>query len=125
MLLAQLLGLYFIIVGVIVLYRRKSLMPAVSQLLNNRALLLAIAFSELLAGLAIILTYPEITPNWMGLITLIGWVLIVECVLYLTLPFKVVQRFVRKFNTDTWYGTGGVIAILLGGYLALGGFGFL
>lgn len=125
MLLAQLLGLYFIIVGVIVLYRRKSLMPAVSQLVSNRPLLLVIALSELLAGLAIILTYPSFTPNWEGAVAIVGWILVVEGVLYLALPIRVVQRFVRKFNTDTWYGTGGVIAILLGGYIAAGGFGLI
>lgn len=125
MLLAQLLGLYFIIVGVIVLYRRKSLMPAISQLLNNRALLLVIALSELLAGLAIIIVYPNFTPDWVGAVSIIGWVLVVEGVLYLALPIKVVQRFVRKFNTDTWYGTGSIIAILVGAYIAAGGFGLI
>lgn len=125
MLLAQLLGLYFIIVGIIVLYRRKSIMPAVSQLVANRALLLVIALSELLAGLAIIITFPSITPDFEGAIAIIGWVLVVEGVLYLALPLRTVQRFIRKFNTDTWYGTGGVIAVLLGGYLAAGGFGLI
>jgi len=125
MLLAQLLGLYFIIVGVIALYRRKSLMPALAQLAANRALLLVLALSEILAGLAVILTYPEIAPTWEGVLAVIGWVLVIEGVLYLALPAKIVQRFVRKFNNDTWYGTGGAIAVLLGAYLAAAGFGLI
>jgi len=124
MLLAQLLGLYFIIVGVIVLYRRKSIMPAIAQLAANRALLLVIALVEILAGLAVILSYPQIEASLDGVLAVIGWILIVEGVLYLALPVKIVQRFVRKFNNETWYGTGGVIAILLGGYLAGASFGF-
>lgn len=124
MLLAQLLGIYFIIVGGIVLYRRRSLMPAVSQLAANRALLLFLALSEILAGLAIALTYPNITPNADGLIAIIGWVLLVEGVLYLAMPARAVQRFVKKFNTDTWYGTGGAISVIMGIYLAGTGFGF-
>ncbi len=125
MLLSQLLGLYFIIVGVIVLYRRRSIMPAISQLVANRPLLLVIALAEILAGLAIILTYPNITADADGVIALIGWVLAVEGVLYLAMPIQSVQRFVRKFNNETWYGTGGAIAVLLGGYLAATGFGLL
>lgn len=125
MLLAQLLGLYFIIVGVLVLYRRKSIMPAVSQLVANRPLLFVIALAEILAGLAVILTFPQFSPSWEGALSIIGWVLTIEGILYLALPFRVVQRFVRKFNNDTWYGTGGAVAILLGAYLAAGGFGFL
>ncbi len=124
MLLSKLLGLYFIIVGVIVLYRRKSIMPAISQLVANRPLLLVIALAEILAGLAIILTYPNITANADGVIALIGWVLAVEGVLYLAMPIQSVQRFVRRFNNETWYGTGGAIAILLGGYLAGTAYGF-
>lgn len=122
MLLAQLLGLYFIIVGVIALYRRKSIMPAVSQLVANRALLLVFALVEILAGLAVILTYPQIGPNVEGVLAVIGWILLLEGILYLVMPMRLVQRFVRKFNNETWYGTGGAIAILLGGYLA--GIGF-
>ncbi|MHB1087124.1 MAG: hypothetical protein ACYCZ0_05245 [Minisyncoccota bacterium] len=125
MLLAQLLGLYFIIVGVIVLYRRRSIMPALSQLVANRALLLVIALVEILAGLSVILTYPTIEPSVEGVIAVIGWVLAIEGVLYLAMPFRVVQRFVRKFNNETWYGTGGAVAVLLGGYLAGIGFGIL
>lgn len=125
MLLAQLLGLYFIIVGVVVLYRRRSIMPAVAQLVANRPLLLVIALSEILAGLAIILINPTVTPNQEGVVAAIGWILAIEGILYLALPMKSVQKFVRKFNTDTWYGTGGAISILLGGYLAAGGFGLI
>lgn len=124
MLLAKLLGLYFIIVGVIVLYRRKSLMPAIGQMVSNRALLMVIALVEILAGLAVILTYPQIGANIEGVLAVIGWILLIEGVLYLAMPVRSVQKFVRKFNNDTWYGTGGVIAVLLGGYLAGVGFGF-
>lgn len=125
MLLAQLLGLYFIIVGIIVLYRRKSIMPALSQLAANRGLLLMLALAEILAGLAVILSYPNLTPNVEGVLAVIGWILALEGVLYLALPARAVQRFVRKFNNETWYGTGGSIAVLLGAYLAGVGFGIL
>jgi nitrate reductase gamma subunit len=125
MLLSKLLGLYFIIVGVIVLYRRRSIMPAIGQLVSNRPLLLVIALAEILAGLAIILVNPNITPDANGVVALVGWVLAVEGVLYLALPIQTVQRFVRKFNNETWYGTGGAIAILLGGYLAGAAFGII
>lgn len=125
MLLAQLLGLYFIIVGVAVVYRRKSIMPAIGQMISNRAILMVIALLEILAGLAIILTYPQIAATMEGVLAVIGWILVIEGVLYLAMPVRSVQRFVRKFNNDTWYGTGGAIAILLGAYLAGAGFGIL
>lgn len=122
--LEQLLGLYFIIVGVIVLYRRRSLMPAIGQLVANPALRTVIGLVELMAGLAIVLTYPEVTLNASGLVSLIGWTLIVEGIIYLSMPSRMVQRFIKRFNRDSWYRTGGAVAIVMGAYLAGVGFGF-
>lgn len=123
MLLAQILGLYFIIIGVIVLYRRRAIMPALSRLVANRPILLVIGLMEILAGLALVLTYPMVTLSADGLISLIGWVLLVEGLLYFALPSRKVQRLVRRFNSPSWHRSGAVLAILMGGYLAGTGFG--
>ncbi len=123
MILAQILGLYFIIVGVIVLYRRRAIMPAVSRLVANRPLLLVMGLMEILGGIAIVLTYPVFTFDADGVISIIGWVLLVEGVLYFALPSRKVQRFVRRFNTQTWYRAGGVLSFVIGVYLAGSGFG--
>lgn len=125
MMLAQLLGTYLIIVGAIVMYRRRSLMPAVTQMVANRPILLVLGLVELVAGLAIVLVYPALSLDAAGLISLIGWMMIVESILYLTLPHHKVQRFVRKFNTAYWYQVGGVVAILMGIYLVRVGFGLM
>ncbi len=123
--LSQLLGIYFILIGGIVLYRRRAVMPAIRQLVANRPLLLVIALAEILAGLAIVLTYPLVSVSVNGLISIIGYMLIVEGIIYLSMPYKRVQKFVAAFNTPQWYGVGGVIAILAGLYLAGSGFGFI
>lgn len=122
--LEQLLGLYFIIVGVVVLYRRRSLMPAIGQLVANPALRIVIGLVELMAGLAIVLTYREVTLDAAGLVCLIGWVLLVEGIIYLSMPSRMVQKWLRRFNRDSWYRVGGVVAIVMGAYLAGVGFGY-
>lgn len=123
--LAQLLGLYFLVVGTLVLVRRKSIMPAISELVQNRALLFTIASIELVAGLSIVLLYPTLSWTWLGLISLIGWMMIVEGVVHLSLPFKYVQQLVRSFNKPGWYLSGGMVAVAIGLYLVAAGFGFL
>jgi len=123
LLLAQLFGLYFLIVGGVVMLRRQSIMPAIADMAANRGLLLLMALVELAAGLAVILMYPKITFDWLGLISLIGWMLVVEAVLYLALPMKTVQKFIKKFNTHSWYASTGVLAVIVGAYLAGIGFG--
>ncbi len=123
--LAQLLGVYFVIVGVVVLLRRGSLMPALSELAKNRPLILILALLELFAGIAIVLAYPNISFDWMGIIAVVGWMLIVEGFLYMATPFKEVQKFMKSFNTPTWYTAGGIVAILAGAYLINAGFGLM
>lgn len=122
---AKLLGLYFLIVGLVVMFRRKSLMPTISEIIKNKALLFIVALVELLAGLGIIINYPEVTQTLEGIISLIGWMLVIEGIIYLALPTKYMQKLVRSFNRPSWYIGGGIIAALLGAYLAATGFGLI
>lgn len=123
--LVPLLGLYFLIVGLLVLYRQKSIMPAVAQLVANRPLLLIVALAELLAGLAIVLNYPYFAMDYTGIVSIIGWMLVAEGIIYLALPYKKVQRIIRVFNKTQWYVYGGIIAVVAGGYLTAVGFGWM
>ena len=122
--LAKLFGLYFIIVGVVVLVRRRAMMPTVTSLLANRAMLLVLGAVEIIAGLAIVLTYPQISFDIRGILSVIGYMMIVEGIIYLAAPVKMVQKMIRKFNRPSWYLSGGLLAVLLGVYLAAVGFGF-
>lgn len=125
LMLPQLLGLYFLIVGVIVVARRSSIMPAIAQIVANRPLLLVIALAELLAGLAIILNYSEVSFKTDGVIAAIGWILVVEGIVYLALPMKTVQRMIKVFNKPEWYAAGGVLSVVIGAYLSIVGFGMM
>ncbi|MBI2048652.1 MAG: hypothetical protein HYT30_01870 [Parcubacteria group bacterium] len=124
--LTQLLGLYFLIVGLIVVVRRTAFMPALKQLMLNRPMVMLLGFLELLAGLAVILAYPNgVSSSPDGIIALIGWMLAIEGVVYLLMPTKEMQKFVKRFATPTWYLAGSLAAILIGAYLTGVGFGFL
>jgi hypothetical protein len=121
--LAKLFGLYFLIIGGIVMARQKSLMPVITEMLGSRALVVLVALGELAAGLAIIIAHPVWTSDWQGLITLIGVVMVAESVFYLTIPYTKAVRYVKKFNNPTWYTSGGMLAVVMGAYLAGKGFG--
>lgn len=121
--LAKLFGLYFLIAGGIIMMRQRSFMPIFTEILGSRPLLLILGIAELLAGLAIVIAHPIFTATWQGLITLVGAWMAVEGVIYLAMPYTKVGRLMRQFNTPTWYTSGGLMAIVLGGYLAGKGFG--
>ena len=123
--LTQLLGVYFLVVGILVVVRRSAFMPTVKQLMLNRPLLLVVGFLELFAGLAIILGNADISFTPEGIIALVGWMMVVESVFYLLLPSKEIQKFIKGFNTPTWYLAGGLFAIFIGAYLTGIGFGMI
>jgi len=122
---AKLFGLYFILVGAIVLVRRDTIMPVLRRFSQERAFLLILGVVEIAAGLGLILAFPGITFDLAGLISLIGYMLLVEGVIYLAAPAKSVRRMIGYFNRPTWYVVGGILSIVAGLYLARAGFGYL
>ena len=121
--LAKLFGLYFLIAGVIVMYRQRSLMPAVTEIVGSRPLILTVALGQLLAGLALMIAHPIFTADWRGIITLIGAWIVFESLIYLMLPYGKVSKVLRKFSNATWFTSGGFLAVMLGAYLTGIGFG--
>ena len=121
--LAKLFGLYFLIAGAIVMGRQKSFMPIFGEMFGNRALVILVAFGELAAGLALVIAHPVWTSDWRGIITIIGTVMLLESVFYLTSPYTKAMRIIKKFNNPTWYTSGGLLSVILGAYLAGKGFG--
>jgi len=125
MFLAQTLGLYFVILGALVLLRQSSMLKVFSNLTKSPLALYLIALLELIAGLMLTVAYPQIGTDVAGVLSLIGYMLIVESVFYLGVPLGISRKFINKFNTAQWYVAGSVAAIALGGYLAGMGFGYL
>lgn len=121
--LAQLFGLYFLIAGVIVMFRQKSFMHIMIDMLGSRGLLMIVALCQLFAGLALVLGHPIFTPDWRGIITFIGIWIMVEAVFYLTMPYTRLAKLVKMFSTSTWFTSGGLLSIVMGAYLTGKGFG--
>lgn len=121
---AKLFGLYLIIMGVLVLLKKKSVMPAVMDIAKNRALTIVLGALELAAGLAIVIAFQEVSVSPVGLISLLGYMMVIEGLVYLMLPMKSIQKMVRYFGNRQWFMASGVVAVLGGIYLAGFGFGF-
>jgi len=119
---AKLFGFYFLIVGIIVLLRRDEFIPAIRGFIKEQPLLICVAFIEIIAGLAILLTHHILTPDFRMAITLIGYWIVVEGILYLLLSKKVMAKLIRVFNKPSMYVASGIICIVFGGWLLSQGF---
>ena len=123
--LAQTLGLYFVILGALIILRQSSMLRVFSGLTTSPLALYLLALIELVAGLMLTVAYPQIGTSVEGILSIIGYMLIVESVFYLGVPLGVSRKFINKFNTSNWFVTGGLLSIAIGAYLAGMGFGYL
>ncbi|OHA58100.1 MAG: hypothetical protein A2571_03615 [Candidatus Vogelbacteria bacterium RIFOXYD1_FULL_44_32] len=123
--LSQALGIYLVLIGLICITRRKMMMAAVADMINNRALIYLVGILELLAGIGLVLVHNIWAWNATVIITITGWAMLIEAIAYLVLPYRVVAKIFRRFNTKNWYVGGGLVAVLLGAYLAAVGFGLM
>ncbi len=122
--LAKLFGLYFLIAGGIIMMRQKSYMHIVMDVLGDKGLLMIFAACQLVAGLALVISHWIWTPDWRGVISLIGAWIMVEAVFYLAAPHTKIVKLAKQFNTPAWYTSGGMLSVVMGAYLAGKGFGF-
>ncbi|MEX0918704.1 MAG: hypothetical protein WDZ85_01935 [Candidatus Paceibacterota bacterium] len=123
--LSQMIGIYLVLIGLVFLFKRKTLMPAMKEVIQSKSLLYIVAMLELAAGIAIVLNHNIWAWSSELLITLFGWLLIVESAAYLLLPYKRMEKLALKFNTPAWYGSCGAGAVIIGAYLIGVGFGLI
>ena len=123
--LAKVFGVYLIVTGVAVPLRRKELVPAVEQLFDNRPLVYIMSVFALVVGILLVVSHNVWVAGWPVVLTIFAWLVFLESIAYLLLPFEVLARWARWFNTPAWYVAGGAGAVILGVFLAGKGFQLL
>ena len=123
--LAKVFGVYLMVTGVAVPLRRKELMPAIEQLFDNRPLVYIMSVFAFVVGLLLVVSHNVWVAGWPVVLTILAWLVFLEAIAYLLLPFEVLARLARWFNTPAWYVAGGAGAVVLGVFLAGKGFQLL
>ena len=123
--LSQVIGIYLVLIGLICVIRRKMMMAAIADMISNRGLIYLIAILELLAGIALVVSHNVWVWDTAVIITIVGWLMLIEALAYLVLPYRTVARIFRAFNRKSWYVGGGILSVVLGLYLAGVGFGLI
>ena len=123
--LTQVIGLYLILIGVIFLARRKVMMAVMADIIKNKPLIYVVAISELLAGLALVVGHNVWAWDIFVVITIVGWLMVVEALIYLILPYSLISKIFKKINTPSVYIVGGILSVILGAYMAGIGFGVI
>lgn len=124
-LLSKVLGVFLLIVGATILLRRDYFIPVFAAYARERLVRTVTSLFELLIGLFLAMSNDWSSSFPAALITLIGWMVVAEGLIYLALPDELIEKLLRVFNTPLWYVVGGVLAVAAGIFLAGHGFGFM
>lgn len=118
--LAKLLGVYLLIIAADMLFRKSELEKAVKDLASSKGLLLLSGSSSLFVGLAVILAHPVYARSWEGLVTLLGYLLVVRGIMRFAFPSLVQKKVATMFHKRYWIIF--LTFLILGFYLTYMGF---
>jgi hypothetical protein len=120
--LAKVFGIALVIIGAGVMLRRRYFVPVFGAFVEERLTRAIVSIIELIAGLFLVVGHNVWSPAPAAIISLLGWMAVIEASTYLLLPDELVEGIIETFNKPAWYLFGGLLSIAVGIYLA--GFGF-
>jgi uncharacterized membrane protein HdeD (DUF308 family) len=118
--LARLIGLYLLIVAADLLFRRHEFEMAVKDFASSKGLLVFSGSISLLLGLAIVIAHPVYELSYHGLITLLGYLMILRGIWRIAFPSRVQKKLVTCFQKG--YRGIFILLLVLGVYLTYIGF---
>jgi hypothetical protein len=120
--LAQLLGLYFLIVGLLMLFRKKMFLEVINEFYAGSALMFLAGWFAMLLGLLIVLIHNYWNAGILALIvTLSGWAALLKGVALLFIP-KTTARWARSVGLEKFFYLYAIIILIVGLYLTHAGF---
>ncbi len=120
--LAQLLGLYIALMGVIMIVKRRTMMGLMAAFVDHRPFTYVLASLRVLIGLAIVLAHNRWTGVLSAVVTLIGWITLLRGIVLMLLPYETERKALTYFQRSGPYYAAATIAIVLGLWLAYAGF---
>lgn len=118
--LAKWLGIYLLILAAILLLRKHDIETTAKEIVASRGLLLLSGSLSLLGGLAIVISHHVYELNWRGLVTLLGYLLIVRGILRIAFPGRVKAKAQGFFHKRYWLVF--FIVAIVGLFLTYSGF---
>jgi len=118
--LAKLLGLYMLIIAGAWIVRKEQLDHSFKDFFLSKGVIVLSGLINILFGLAIAIGHNQWQPSWVGLITLLGYVMIIKGIVRLIFPEIVQEKTLHIMQKGYWAILS--LLIILGGYLTYAGF---
>lgn len=120
--LAQIIGVYFLVVGVGALLNPERMKRAMKEAMQSYLLPYFDGALALIVGLLIVLTHNVWNSLLETLISLVGWIAVVEGMLMMLLPQKTISSMMERFMGAQMTRLIGVASVVLGLYFVYQGF---
>jgi hypothetical protein len=120
--LARLIGPPLAVVGAAMLLQPGVYLAAAAEFLKSPALLYLAAALGLLGGVALVLAHNVWATDWRIIITLLGWISIVDSALWLLLADRYVALWAGLMTGHALPYVAGAIVLLLGAILCYFGY---
>lgn len=111
--LAKAIGLFELLNGVSMVVRRDVVLEAFREMNRNRALSYVVGMVLTIIGVTVVVGHTVFDDFLSSVVTLVGWLLLLEGSVYLFLPASLVQRYLEPLNRPAPY------FMIATGYLAV------
>lgn len=121
-LLAEYLGIYITVIAAVFMVRYDTFIDYAEEFAENTYMRFNLAFVELGVGLAIVLLHNTWTLDYRGVVSVLGWLMIVESVFHFLASDEQEEEMIDRFTQSHHWRYYGLIALFLGLYLMTKGF---
>ena len=122
MFLSQVLGLYMLVMGIAVFLNPTRVEQVIKEFGKSYLIPFFDGAVALIVGLLIVLSHNDWNTPAAAVISLFGWLAVIEGVLMSLLPQAKIERLMAFFTRDSWIPVFGGIMTVLGAYLTYVGF---
>ena len=119
--LAKFFGVYFLIFALLWILRQEQIKEVAKEIFSKPAMLAVTGIISLMLGVAIAVSHSIWEANWRGVITLLGYLMILKGILRLGFPKKD-KALADSMLKGTGYWVSFLIVLILGLYLTYIGF---
>lgn len=119
---AKYLGILMLVMGVVGIARHKLIQLWLKRALVRPSVFFLIGIFEFMLGLLIVVGHQKWGSFSAGLVTVLGWLAIIESMLYLTLPKGSIMHLLGRVDRSDLVIATSVISIGLGVVLTLSGY---
>jgi len=120
---AEIFGIVFTTIGVAFLLNLRQMLAIAHEVIDDRGVLFVIGILTLILGSFLVLTENIWNAGFLaGLVSLIGWLLLIRAILLLWLPHGTIRKIFNAVKFEQSYYAFGIIILLVGLYLAYTGF---